>query len=107
MTDSELAWQARAATRLSQRAFARLIGAHPGTVAEWESGRGRMARLNRSLLHLIRAAPAFAEGILLGQGEHSNSLSKLGRAREGRAWCSPEATASSARGFAGPPSLPL
>ena len=74
MTDAELAWRARAGTRLSQRAFARLIGAHPGTVAEWESGRGRLARLSRSLLLLVVADPCLAEAVLRGQGERTNSL---------------------------------
>lgn len=69
VTDSELAWRARAATRLSQRAFARAIGAHPTTVAEWESGRGRLSRLTRALLQLVAADGRLALRVLLGEGE--------------------------------------
>lgn len=102
--DAELAWRARAGTRLSQRAFARLIGAHPGTVAEWESGRGRLARLTRSLLRLIVADPAFAEDVLRGWGERSNSLPERDRARAGRAQCTAQASGDTRAAFAEPAS---
>lgn len=90
MSDAELAREARAAVGLSQRAFARLIGAHKGTVAEWESGRGKLSRLTRSLLRLVVTDPGLAWAVLIGpdpvgQGERAKVCACGPSARVGRA----------------------
>lgn len=94
MSDALLAREARAAVGLSQRAFARLIGAHKGTVAEWESGRGKLSRLTRSLLRLVVTDPGLAWTALmgpdpLGQGERAKVCARGPSARVGRAQRSP------------------
>lgn len=104
MKDAELAREARAAVGLSQRAFARLIGAHKATVAEWESGRGRLSRLTRSLLRLVVTDPGLAWTTLigpdaLGQGERSKVCVCSLSGRVGRASCSPHPGALRAPGL--------
>ena len=101
-TDAELAWRARTATCLSQRAFARLIGAHPSTIAEWESGRGRVARLTRSLLRLVEADPWLARTVLLGQGERCKCSSCQGAVWVRRADRSPRPGGCANPAFADP-----
>jgi transcriptional regulator with XRE-family HTH domain len=104
VNDAQLAREARSATGLSQRAFARLIGAHKGTVAEWESGRGRLSRLTRSLLRLVVTDPGLAMTTLigpdeLGQGERSKVCVCSLSGRVGRAWRSPSPGALRTRGL--------
>lgn len=97
MSDAELAWRARRAVGLSQRAFARLVGVHPGTVAEWESGRGRASRRTRALLRLVEAGPCLARAVLgVDAGDASRPLGACSCgpvARVGRAFCSPHPSA--------------
>lgn len=102
MSDAEAAFLAREATGLSQRAFAHLIGAHKATVAEWESGRGRLSRLTRSLLRLVEADPELAFEVLHGrnlpvQGERSKPCACMARAWVRRAHRSPSPSALRAR----------
>jgi len=61
---SRLAYQARRATGLSQRAFARLIDVHPATVGRWESCERAPTATARTLLRLIEAKPAVCVELL-------------------------------------------
>ncbi len=62
---SRLAYLARRATGLSQRAFARLIDVHPATVARWESCERTPNATARTLLRLIEAKPDVCVALLL------------------------------------------
>lgn len=59
-----LAYRARRATRLSQRGFARLIGVHHVTVANWETGKKLPGAATVALLRLIEAQPRAALEVL-------------------------------------------
>ncbi len=61
---SRLAYQARRATGLSQRAFARLIDVHPATVGRWESCERIPSATARTLLRLIKAKPEACAALL-------------------------------------------
>jgi DNA-binding transcriptional regulator YiaG len=64
---SRLAYEARRATGLSQRAFARLIDVHPATVARWETGEREPTPATRTLLRLIVSGPATCAALLRAQ----------------------------------------
>ncbi len=62
---SRLAYLARRATGLSQRAFARLIDVHPASVSRWESCERAPNRAARTLLRMIEAKPNMCVALLL------------------------------------------
>lgn len=59
-----LAQRARAKTKLSQRAFANLIGVTNVSVARWETGGPKPRGTARSLLRLIEAHPRITQRVL-------------------------------------------
>lgn len=61
---AQLAAEARAATGLTQRDFAGLIGTHHTTVAYWESEKKTPNKASVALLRLIRANPSFCIDLL-------------------------------------------
>lgn len=89
-----VARRARRATRLTQRAFAQLIGTDPRTVARWEAGHRRPSASARALLELIASLPELCLRVLseLPDPDEGAAVSRLpapGRQPEARGWDAP------------------
>jgi len=76
--------EARAATGLTQREFAAIVGVDPSQIGHWASGRKRVAKAVSSLMVVIKAMPAEAVAILAEhhgvklKGEVSAALNRAG-----------------------------
>lgn len=73
-----IARNARSATGLTQREFARLIGANHITVSKWENGARHPSQVALSLLYLLASGP---EACMQALGELERKTRKVSRAR--------------------------
>lgn len=73
--------QAREATGLTQREFAKLIGANHITVSKWENGARRPSQVAQRLLGLIAAGPELCLDVLRKSmaREHRRSTAAAGK----------------------------